>query len=133
MIRLAENPERILVVDDELSLLIVMEQYLSRLGYRVVACRSGEEAWRKFEAQPAAFTMVIADITMPDMTGQELLQRMLALNPSLRILICSGYPFDLSTLPAVAQARAAYLQKPFTPKMLAEAIERLKAGGAAKA
>lgn len=114
------------MVDDELSLLIVMEQYLTRLGHRVIACRSGEEAWRKFEPDPSSFAMVIADITMPDMTGQELLQRMLALNPSLRVLICSGYPFDLATLPASAQQRAAYLQKPFTPKMLAEAIERLK-------
>jgi two-component system cell cycle sensor histidine kinase/response regulator CckA len=123
---LAENPDRVLVVDDELPLLIVMEQYLTRLGYRVAACRSGEDAWRKFEPEPSAYGMVIADITMPDMSGQELLERMLARNPSLRILICSGYPFDIATLPTVMPNQIGYLQKPFTPKLLAEAIERLK-------
>jgi DNA-binding NtrC family response regulator len=128
---LAEKPERVLVVDDELSLLIVIEQYLTRLGYRVAACRSGEEAWRKFEPEPSAYSLAIADITMPDMSGQELLQRMLALNPGLRILICSGYPFDISTLPAVVQNQFGYLQKPFTPKMLADAIEHLRSGNGA--
>jgi DNA-binding NtrC family response regulator len=125
---LAENPERILVVDDELPLLTVMEQYLTRLGYRVVACRNGEEAWQKFEPEPSAYSIVVADITMPDISGQELLARILALNPSLRILICSGYPFDPATLPAAMPNRIGYLQKPFTPKLLAEAIERLTSG-----
>ncbi len=119
--------ERILVVDDEESLLVVMEQYLRRLGHAVVACRNGREAWELFERDPAGFTLVVADITLPEMSGAELLGRMLQLNPRACILICSGYPFDLSTLPATCQRQIGFLQKPFTPRMLADSIARLLA------
>ncbi len=119
--------ERILVVDDEQSLLVVMEQYLRRLGHSVVACRSGLEAWELFEREPTSYTLVLADITLPEMSGAELLARMLHLNPSACILICSGYPFDMSTLPAVYQCQIGFLQKPFTPRMLADSIARLLA------
>jgi DNA-binding NtrC family response regulator len=121
------TPERILVVDDEPSLLVVMEQYLRRLGHAVVACRSGLEAWEAFERDPASFTLVLADITLPEMSGAELLARMLRLNPRACILICSGYPFDMTTLPNVYQRQIAFLQKPFTPRMLADSIARLLA------
>jgi len=119
--------EHILVVDDEQSLLVVMEQYLRRLGHSVVACRSGLEAWELFEKAPTSFTLVLADITLPEMSGAELLARMLRLNPRACILVCSGYPFDMATLPAVYQRQTGFLQKPFTPRMLAASIETLLA------
>jgi two-component system cell cycle sensor histidine kinase/response regulator CckA len=118
---------RILIVDDETALLVVMEQYLRRLGYDVAACRSGQQAWSLFEPQPLAYSMVLADITMPEMSGKELLLRMLQLNPAICILICSGYPFDVSTLPATLHQQIGFLQKPFTPRMLAGSIEQLLA------
>lgn len=121
---------RVLLVDDEAALLIVMEQYLRRLGYEVSACRSGQQAWQLFETQPSAYSLVLADITMPEMSGQELLLRMLQLNPAIGILICSGYPFDISTLPATIHQQVGFLQKPFTPKMLSDAIDRLLTGQA---
>jgi DNA-binding NtrC family response regulator len=125
---------RILVVDDEHSLLVVMEQYLRRLGHDVVACRDGQEAWEAFERDPGSFTLVLADMSLPEMSGSELLSRMLNLNPQICILICSGYPFDSSTLPASHQHQIGFLQKPFTPRMLAESIEQLEAsrGGQAE-
>lgn len=119
---------RILIVDDELALLTVMEQYLSRLGYQVVACQNGQQAWQSFQSQPSSYALVIADISMPDMSGQQLLLKMLDLNPAVGILLCSGYPFDLSNLPASARPRVSFLQKPFAPKMLAAAVEQLLRG-----
>jgi two-component system, cell cycle sensor histidine kinase and response regulator CckA len=122
-----QDVHRILVVDDEQSLLVVMEQYLRRLGHAVVACRDGQEAWEAFERDPGSFTLVLADMTLPEMSGSELLSKMLSLNPRISILICSGYPFDSSTLPASHQHQIGFLQKPFTPRMLAESISRLEA------
>ena len=126
------NPGRILIVDDEPALLGVMEQYLRRIGYEVAACGSGKQAWELFESNPEAFSMVLADITMPGMSGQEMLLRMLGLNPAIHVLICSGYPFDVNTLPAAIQRQTGFLPKPFSPKMLAEAIERLLSAQAKK-
>jgi two-component system cell cycle sensor histidine kinase/response regulator CckA len=122
-----QDVHRILVVDDEQSLLVVMEQYLRRLGHEVVACRDGQEAWEAFERDPGSFTLVLADMTLPEMSGSEMLSKMLNLNPRISILICSGYPFDSSTLPASHQHQIGFLQKPFTPRMLAESIAQLEA------
>jgi DNA-binding NtrC family response regulator len=121
------DSRRILVVDDEVSLLVVIEQYLRRLGHNVVACRSGQAALEAFERDPASYRMVLADMTLPEMSGAELLSRLLGLNPEICILVCSGYPFDATVLPASHQDRIGFLQKPFTPRMLAEAIAALEA------
>jgi DNA-binding NtrC family response regulator len=101
---------------------------LRRLGHEVVACRSGEQAWAAFERDPSSYVLVLADIIMPNMSGQELLLRMLELNPEIRILVCSGYPFDVSTIDARYRRQTGFLQKPFAPKMLVEAVEELLAG-----
>ncbi len=101
---------------------------MRRLGYQVDACRGGEQAWRLFEAHPDAYALVLADITMPEMSGQEMLGRMLERNPGICILICSGYPFDTATIPAPNPAQVGFLQKPFSPRMLAGAVEQLLAG-----
>lgn len=116
---------RILIVDDEASLLLVMEKYLKRLGYAVDACRTGEDAWRLYETEPSSYALVLADIVLPKMSGEELLRRMLQLNPELRVLICSGYPYDAASLEAPTEEQVGSLQKPFSPKMLAEAVDRL--------
>ncbi len=119
------QPGQILIVDDEPALLLVMEQYLRRMGHNVTSRRSGREAWQLFESRPADYWLVIADITMPGMSGKDMLLRMLELNPAVCILICSGYPFDMAVLPEPARPHVGFLQKPFTPKMLAEAVQGL--------
>jgi DNA-binding NtrC family response regulator len=116
---------RILVVEDEVSLVQLLEKYLRRLGYEVDAFSSSKEALEKFEAAPRSYDLVIADLGMPDIPGDTLLTRMLEIRPDLRILICSGSPFYLSSLPEALEKQVAFLQKPFVPKMLAEAIARL--------
>jgi DNA-binding NtrC family response regulator len=116
---------RILVVEDEVSLVQLLEKYLRRLGYEVDAYSASPDALNRFEAAPQSYDLVIADLGMPDIPGDTLLTRMLEIRPDLRILICSGSPFYLSNLPEALEKQVAFLQKPFVPKMLAEAIARL--------
>jgi DNA-binding NtrC family response regulator len=118
-------PARILLVDDEPALATVMAQYLSRLGYDVAEYHSGKEAWAAFEAAPGSFDLIVADLTLPDVSGQELLTRMTARNPTLAVIASSGYPVDSATLPGAWPQRAAFLPKPFMPGMLAEVVGRL--------
>ena len=113
---------RILLVDDETSLLGLMETYLGRMGYTLQACVSATEALKLFEAEPRAFDLAIVDLTMPEMPGEELALRFLEINSNLRILLCSGYPYDISALPAGIRRHFAVLQKPFLPKMLDKAV-----------
>ena len=116
---------RILAVDDEPALLRLFQHYLTRLGYTVETCSNARQALELFSANPTKYAVVLADQTMPDMSGQELLEKLLRLNPKICIVLCSGYPFDPFGLPAEVQRRVRFLQKPFLPKMLLEAIEEL--------
>ena len=118
-------PARILLVEDELSLIQLLEKYLVRLGYEVEPCSASQDALRRFETAPQSYDLVIADLGMPDIPGDTLLTRMLEIRPDLRILICSGSPFYLSNLPKNLEKQVSFLQKPFVPKMLSEAIEQL--------
>jgi DNA-binding NtrC family response regulator len=109
----------LLLVDDEAALTGLLKQYLERLGYRVDACTDPDTAVGLLDADPQRHALLITDLTLPGMDGEELLRRLRERNPQLRAIIASGYPY---------QPRAAgveFLQKPFLPKILADAIERL--------
>ena len=116
---------RILLVEDEVSLIQLLEKYLNRLGHEVDAYSTSADALQRFEDAPQSYDLVIADLGMPDIPGDTLLTRMLEIRPDLRILICSGSPFFLSNLPKPLAKQIAFLQKPFVPKMLSEAVAQL--------
>jgi DNA-binding NtrC family response regulator len=118
---------KVLLVEDELALLQLLERYLRRLGFEVKTHSSSVEALGEFEAAPDRYDLVIADLGMPEISGDKMLARMLEVQPDLLILICSGSPFFLSNLPKTLEQRVGFLQKPFLPKMLLEAIEKLMA------
>jgi len=116
---------RILVVDDEPPLLRVLSLYLGRLGYSVTTAESTEAAWALVEADPAAFTVAVLDGSMSGMSMDNLALRMLRANQELRVLAASGYPVDMRALSEAAPGRVDFLQKPFTPEMLAAALRGL--------
>jgi two-component system cell cycle sensor histidine kinase/response regulator CckA len=110
---------RILLVDDEPSLLDLLTRYLERLGYQVDSCLTPEDALQRFETDPARYDLVLTDLSFPVMRGDEMLVRMRQRSPKLRAIVSSGYPY---TSPV---KRTRSLQKPFLPKMLVEQIEEL--------
>lgn len=116
---------KILVVDDESALLESMRSYLSSLGHMVTAFRSAASAWDYFAADPSAFAVVIVDMTLAGMSGEEFVRKVLDRNPSIAVLATSGYPRSLEHLGVPEGARLARLEKPFTPGMLDEALEQL--------
>ncbi len=122
---MTDGIHRILIADDEPALLKVMTQYLTRVGYEVAAFATGQDAWEAFERAPHAFSLVIADAMLEDTRGEELLERIRSLNPRVPCLLSSGYPVDIETLKPVLRAHTGFLQKPFTPSMLAEEVARL--------
>jgi CheY-like chemotaxis protein len=110
---------RLLLVDDEIALVELLKKYLERLGYDVDACHASEEALALFEADPQRYALVLTDLTLPGIDGEQMLDRMRLSNPCLRAVVSSGYPYQ-SRSPQVE-----FLQKPYLPKMLAEAIEKI--------
>ena len=113
----------LLIVDDEPNLLDLLRRYLGRLGYEVVTCGNPQDALALFQAAPDRFSLAITDLSLPSLNGEELIDRMRLIRPGLPAIITSGYAYQ-------PRAGVGFLQKPFLPKMLAEAVETaLKGSG----
>ena len=101
--------------------------YLGRLGYQVTSCEDAKSGLEALKTNPDGFQLVLADLTLPDLPGQEMSVQMMDISPALRVLICSGYPFDIESMPADKRERVGVLQKPFLPDMLKSSVSELLA------
>jgi len=120
-----QSGRRILLVDDEPILLKMMSIYLGRLGYSVTTANTTEKGWAELENAPNHIAVAVLDATMPGMPMAELAEKMLHASESVQVLAASGYPVDISALAAKAPGRVTFLQKPFTPEMLAATLRRM--------
>lgn len=119
---------KILIVEDEPQLLLLLEKHLKRLGFEVDAHSTGSAALAALEHPAVPYDLAVADMGLPDMTGETLLAKIVALQPALPILICSGSEFFVSSLPQDLQRRVRFLQKPFPPRELAQKIDEVLGG-----
>lgn len=120
---------RVLVVDDELSVLRMSGLLLSRLRYAATLVTSGREALEKLRDLPLAFDLVITDMSMPEMSGLELVRLIRAAHAELPILVTTGFLDDASRRQLATFGVRGILAKPFGRKELAAAIEALVATG----
>ena len=89
----AMGPPRLLLVEDEPALADLLKKYLERLGYKVDACALRPmPRWRFLDAHPEDYALLITDLSLPDMSGDELMTRSRLRAPHLRAIIASGYP-----------------------------------------
>ena len=110
----------VLVVDDEESVLSVVEQLTVALGHRARVADSGEAALELLEA--ALSDVVISDIRMPGMDGFELAQRIRTIYPDMQIILMTGYSLDQTSQMAAELDVRAFLHKPFKARDLNEAL-----------
>jgi two-component system, cell cycle sensor histidine kinase and response regulator CckA len=105
--------QTVLMVDDEDLLLTMGQTILSAYGYRVLTANSGPKALELLAKGEPAVDLVITDLVMPVMSGRELVEKIRASAPDMRVLCTSGY-----VRPAGQESTALYLQKPFTSQEL---------------
>ncbi len=117
--------ERILVVDDERSIVNLLASSLGKLGYRVSGTTSSVEALALFQENPDAFDMIITDQTMPQMTGLELGRHIRDKRPEMPIIICSGYSSMLSEKEAGELGVTAVFTKPVERAKLVRCIRNV--------
>jgi PAS domain S-box-containing protein len=82
---------RVLVVDDEKSIVDMVKEMLETLGYEAVPRYSSTDALEAFRARPESFGLVITDMTMPHMTGIDLAREILTIRPNTPIILCTGF------------------------------------------
>jgi PAS domain S-box-containing protein len=119
--------ERILVVDDEDQIVRMIQQMLERLGYHVTGRTSSIETLEAFRAAPDKFDLVITDMTMPNMTGIHLTQKLIEIRPDIPIIICTGFSEKISEHKAKAMGIRGYVMKPVVRSELAKKIREVLA------
>ena len=118
-----KNSRGILVVDDELFFRGLLSDMLKQAGYDVIAqATNGEEAVAKFsEFSPA---LVMMDVYMPVMGGIEATRKIIGLDPSAKILICSGTGFDQDIDAALSAGAKGVVYKPFYDDEVLESVRK---------
>ena len=114
--------ERILLVDDEKQIIDIEQQILERLGYKVTPKTDSEEALEEFAAQPDRFDLVITDMTMPKMTGDQLARRMMDIKPQIPVILCTGFNEAITEEKALAMGIDKFVMKPIIKDDLANTI-----------
>jgi nitrogen-specific signal transduction histidine kinase/ActR/RegA family two-component response regulator len=120
--RHSSAPERratVLVVEDEELVRTAARRILELSGYRVLEAAHGHAALELCEQRPElAIELVVTDIVMPEMNGQELARRLAVSRPNIKVIYVSGYADDALPHHGSLAPPTAYLQKPFTPDTL---------------
>ena len=114
--------ERILFVDDETILADVGREMLEGIGYEVVAVTSSTSALEIFHTQPDRFDLVITDMTMPVMTGKDLIEELLRIRPNIPTILCTGFSEFITDKEAKGLGISDFLMKPISLKNLAKSI-----------
>ena len=118
-----ESGCRILLVEDQAAVRMVVAELLESFGYEVTVTTGPEEALAV--AETSAFELLLTDVVMPGMSGVELAERLQATWPDLHVLLTSGYPdgrFD-------GGIDSAFLQKPYSPSELRVAVRNALGAG----
>jgi PAS domain S-box-containing protein len=122
--------ERVLLVDDEEPILRIERQILERQGYRVTTHTSCLQALQAFEADPAAWDLVITDMAMPDMTGDQLARRLVEVRPDIPVILCTGFSEKVFITDDAASAIKGFLMKPVAKGDLARMVRKILDKGA---
>ena len=123
--KITRGDERILLVDDEIELAEIGERMLSSLGYQVTTKNNSIEALELFTTSPSDFDLIISDMTMPNMTGDDLAMECMKIRPNLPVILCTGFSNKLSQEEALAMGIKAFIFKPMVKGDLASTIRKV--------
>ena len=117
--------ERILLVDDEEPIVKIETQALERLGYRVTSRLNSIEALNAFKSNPCSFDLVISDVTMPNMTGDQLARELISIRNDIPIILCTGFSERIDKEKAALIGVKGYLMKPIIGTELAKKVRKV--------
>ena len=126
------RPRRILVVDDEPAARILSQRLFTEAGFEVVTVQSGFDCLKEFRKQPSGFDLILLDLSMPFMDGEETFRRLQRMNPAVVVLLSTGFLGQAQNRVErmLAAGMAGVIRKPHRPdELLAQVhsiLERVK-------
>ena len=126
---LATGNERILLIDDEKTLVELNRQMLERLGYSVEGLTSSIEALEMFKTRSDEFDLVMTDMTMPNLTGDKLAGELMKIRVDIPIILCTGFSEQISEGQAKKLGIKEFILKPIVMNRLAEIVRSVLDGG----
>jgi len=113
----------VLVADDEESVRSVAKRMLVKSGFTVITAKDGKTAIEKFKKQPDKIMLVILDMTMPNLNGEEAFREIRLIRPNARVILMSGYNESEATNRFAGKGLAGFIQKPFHKKDLLNKVK----------
>ena len=125
-LHISEGSEKtVLIVDDEEAVRSVARNTLQRRGYRTIEAADGREALEVYRRFVGEVSLVLLDLTMPYMNGEEVLRELKIIRPSVKVLLSSGFNEVEAVRRFTGKGLAGFLQKPYSAAVLAETIKRI--------
>jgi len=115
----------VLVAEDEPAVRGLIRLTLEPLGYMVLEAADGYEALQRIEQHHSEIHLLLTDVIMPLMNGQELATRLESIRPGTKVLYMSGYTDEVLAFHGIAKPEIDFIHKPFTPSELAEKVEMM--------
>ncbi len=115
---------RILLIDDEVSIVEISKGILEKLGYEVFASNSSIDALDIFQKDPGHFDLVISDIMMPNMTGEMLARKLMEIRSDIPVILCTGFSDNMTEEKAQAMGIKALVMKPLMAGELARVVQK---------
>jgi PAS domain S-box-containing protein len=115
----------ILLVDDERVILEVGLPILESLGYRVIVAQNGQEALDIYKVKRDQIDLVILDMVMPGLSGEEVFNQMRKINPRVKVLLSSGYSINDKAKEILDKGCSGFIQKPFNVKKMSHKITEI--------
>jgi signal transduction histidine kinase/CheY-like chemotaxis protein len=114
--------ELVMLVDDEPEILCLLQKMLQGYGYRVAPYTTAEAALQAFRAEPRRYDLIITDMTMPQMTGAQLVPELLKIRADIPVILCTGFSELINEEKAKSIGVKKYLMKPVPTSELAQAV-----------
>lgn len=117
--------KHILVVDDEESIAIFLQNLLNSYNYKVTYTTSSKDAIKIFSASPSDYDLIITDQTMPELSGTEMIKQIFQIHPEIPVILCSGYSEDVDKISAIELGFTKYMDKPINTKELIQSLNEI--------